>query len=255
MGIRIVRTPSSDLGAAAVEYGRQGFPILPCKPHGKTPLISDWPRRATSDLVQISTWWSRWPQANIGIVTGAPGPDVVDIDLRADGDGFWFLEDYGVDGRLVGSYMQIATPSGGQHWWFPGSDQRKTKASHVDFQACGGYVLAPPSRLDIGRYEVIEEFSGPYRQFDWPRATGATAERVRPSRHRRRLGSRGGPAAMLRQARVGERNDMLFRAACWAARSGADPWALAEIAQELGLDMDEVRATINSAIATVGARS
>ena len=39
---------------------------------------------ASVESSQIRAWWERWPDANVGIATGA-GPAVIDIDPRSGG--------------------------------------------------------------------------------------------------------------------------------------------------------------------------
>ena len=58
----------------------------------------------------------------------------------------------------------IATPSGGLHAYFTGSDQPSGRLprQHLDFRARGGYVLAPPSQIDGRPYRVIRT-PGPVR--------------------------------------------------------------------------------------------
>src|SRR5947207_203617 len=74
------------LGNAALEYARRGLPVFPVTPRGKMPLIScrDGGRGfkdATTDVEQVSQWWTRWPHANIGMPTGWPsGVYVIDLD-------------------------------------------------------------------------------------------------------------------------------------------------------------------------------
>lgn len=94
---------------AALAYAAVGWPVFPVTPGGKTPAFpaahppGDPARAAcqgecgqaghgfhdaTTDPEQIREWWGRDPDRNVGIRTGAPGPDVVDVDVRADGSGF-----------------------------------------------------------------------------------------------------------------------------------------------------------------------
>ena len=72
---------------AALAYAAAGVPVLPCRPGRKQPLILDWPSRASTDRDQLIRWWRRWPTANIGLRTGTPGFDVLDVDVREDGSG------------------------------------------------------------------------------------------------------------------------------------------------------------------------
>jgi hypothetical protein len=54
----------------ALEYGKLGFRVFPLKPGTDEPLIPDWQEKATWEEAQIREWWTRWPNANIGIATG-----------------------------------------------------------------------------------------------------------------------------------------------------------------------------------------
>ncbi|MCG6533892.1 MAG: bifunctional DNA primase/polymerase, partial [Syntrophales bacterium LBB04] len=56
---------------AALKYQEKGLPVIPLKPWDKKPYIA-WKqyqeRCATPE--EIKTWWQKWPDAMIGIVTG-----------------------------------------------------------------------------------------------------------------------------------------------------------------------------------------
>ncbi len=64
---------------------------------------------------QIQRWWRRWPDANVGIVTGAvSGLVVLDVDPRkGGGDLLAALED--VHGSLPRT-VESLTGGGGQHF-------------------------------------------------------------------------------------------------------------------------------------------
>src|SRR5215510_12799418 len=69
---------SNALLEAALRYAAQGFSVIPIQPRKKNPVASweeNQSRRAIED--QISSWWSNWPDANVGIVTGAVSMVVV----------------------------------------------------------------------------------------------------------------------------------------------------------------------------------
>jgi putative DNA primase/helicase len=72
----------SDLLTAALSYQRQGFSVIPIQPREKKPLVHWEPyqkQRTTEE--EIKVWWSKWPDANVGIVTGAiSGLVVIDLD-------------------------------------------------------------------------------------------------------------------------------------------------------------------------------
>jgi transposase len=118
--------PTNQLGAAAVAYASLGYRVLPlhhpipaiatrwtgmlcscgdqrCGAVGKHPLTPHGLKDATSDPTQLTRWWRRWPQANIGLVTGERA-DVLDVDGpagRAALRRFAAGHDLSLDGPLV----------------------------------------------------------------------------------------------------------------------------------------------------------
>src|SRR5690606_18016572 len=76
---------------AALEFAAAGWPVFPCSPNDKRPLVGESAPgagdaglyRATTDPAQIRSWWGQWPQAMIGVPTGAPiGAFVIDLDPK-----------------------------------------------------------------------------------------------------------------------------------------------------------------------------
>src|SRR5258708_6877421 len=64
----------------ALSYLRRGFSVIPLDK--KVPRI-EWIKYQTQRPTEneINNWWNQWPDANIGIVTGAiSGIIVVDVD-------------------------------------------------------------------------------------------------------------------------------------------------------------------------------
>src|SRR5680860_1716159 len=105
--------------------------------------------------------------------TGAPGLDVLDVDVRADGAGWEAFHQARRAGLTDGWLRVISTPSGGLHLHYPGTDQRNgsIRGMHLDFRGQGGYVLLPPSRVQTATYEapygLVCEQPGPGRKIDW----------------------------------------------------------------------------------------
>jgi hypothetical protein len=120
---------------------------------------------ATVDPELIAYWWTRTPDANIAIATGAPGPDVFDIDIKPKGTGWPAFHRLHEAGLLAGAHMRSSTRNGGAHLYFAGTDQRCGSIGKlfVDFKAAGGYVMAPGSAVPAddwasqgsGRYELV----------------------------------------------------------------------------------------------------
>ena len=124
-------------------------------------------RDATTDQQQITGWFGRDSSWNLAIATGAPGPDVLDVDQHGHaGNGFAALGRLRRAGLLDGASAYVRTPSGGLHAYFTGTVQRNghLPAHHVDFRSAGGYILAPPSQVNGHPYQL----SGP------PAATAAS---------------------------------------------------------------------------------
>ena len=87
---------------AALGYATAGWRVFPCIPGEKVPATSHGVKDATSDLRQIRAWWARNPDRNVAIATGAPGPDVLDIDRHGDTSGFPALRQLKAAGILAG---------------------------------------------------------------------------------------------------------------------------------------------------------
>jgi hypothetical protein len=119
-----------------------------CGAVGKHPLTAHGLKDATSDPTQLGRWWRRWPQANIGLVTGERA-DVLDVDGPAGRAALHrFTADH--DLRLEGPLVR--TGSGWHVYLAPtGSGNRAGLLEQVDWRGRGGYVIAPPSRHASGR--------------------------------------------------------------------------------------------------------
>ena len=131
----------------AIEYLRQGFSVIPAVPKEKKFLISwaDYQKKLPTES-DIRQWWTKWPDANIGLVTGQiSNLAVIDIDSA---EGKEQIEEYLPD-TLV--FPIAHTPRGGQHWFFRCFDaDLLTQApipgfAGVDIRANGGVVIVPPS--------------------------------------------------------------------------------------------------------------
>lgn len=161
---------------AASVYGRIGWAVLPlhsaidgvcscsrgsaCPNAGKHPRLRDWVEEATSDAEQIAEWAAQWPNANVGVATGAAS-------------GFWVLDvDPGNGGpqalaELVGEHGDLPdtvtaeTGSGGTHYLFAlpeGSTVTNTAskiAPGLDTRGDGGQIVVAPSVSAKGPYRWV----------------------------------------------------------------------------------------------------
>ncbi|PWV49223.1 bifunctional DNA primase/polymerase [Nocardiopsis sp. L17-MgMaSL7] len=254
----IVADPAVRL-KAALYYAARGWPVFPCEPDGKAPLGTLVPhgvKNATTEPARITAWWTRRPDANVAIATGAPAVDVIDVDNKPDGDGFAAFNRLVRAGVLAGTLALVRTPSGGIHAYRTGTDQGCGRlGSHfIDFKARGGYVIAPPSTVQ-GRPYVLTEHRPTGTPVDWARIKRILdpPRPVRPAAPRAGHTPQGvaGLVSWLSGQREGNRNNALFWAACRAVESGAegsDLDRLLNAALSIGLAEGPARATIRSAM-------
>ncbi len=237
----------------ALDYASRGWPVFPCRPGSKEPATRHGFRDATTDADRIRSWWRRQPAANLAIATGRPGPDVLDVDEHGDaGNGFPALRQLKSKGLLDTVSAVIATPSGGLHAYFTGSDQASGRLprQHLDFRARGGYVLAPPSQIDGRPYRLIGRRAQP-GGLDWAAVTSLlNPEQARPIRARAAAPSDlSHLAGWVEHLQEGNRNAGLYWAACRAAEAGQPAVLddLARAAAAIGLTDREIARTISSA--------
>jgi Bifunctional DNA primase/polymerase, N-terminal len=237
--------------AGALRYARAGWPVFPCLPGEKVPATRHGFLDATTDPHKITWWWTRNPERNVAIATGQPGPDVLDVDVRADGNGFPAFNRLRRAGLLEGARAYVRTPSGGLHAYFTGSEQANGRlpGHHLDFRSCGGYILAPPSQVAGRPYRLLQHHEG-QAGLDWAAVTRLLDPQ--PQHRRERAAERPADASRLAGwvARLpeGNRNEGLFWAASRALEAGtADLGELADAARHAGLDEPEISRTLASA--------
>jgi Bifunctional DNA primase/polymerase, N-terminal len=237
----------------ALAYAARSWPVFPCQPGTKIPGTRHGYLDATTSTRQITTWFTRQPDRNLAIATGAPGPDVLDIDDHGPaGNGFAALARLRDTGILDGAAAYVRTPSGGLHAYFTGSHQRSAHlpASHLDFRSAGGYVLAPPSAVAGRPYQLLREPGG-HGALDWEEVT-----RLLQPQHQRRPRppqasghDLGHLARWVAVQPEGNRNSGLYWAVNRAleADPDADLSALAAAARQAGLPGPEITRTLDSA--------
>ncbi|BEQ14413.1 bifunctional DNA primase/polymerase [Desulfoferula mesophila] len=145
---------------AALAYARLGWKVLPvyssndpkCIKPGKQAHIKKWQDDASSDPQQIEEWWGQWPDANVGILTGAAsGIFVLDVDMKPDKDGEASLAALEKKQGSLPPTVMAHTGSGGRHFFFkyPQRGEIGNSAGRIgpglDVRGDNGYVVAPPS--------------------------------------------------------------------------------------------------------------
>lgn len=162
--------------SSALEYFDLGLSVIPvfgiledgscscgnpeCRAKGKHPRYK-WKaftkKRASRE--QIIAWWDRFPESNIGIVTGSiSGIAVIDVDGE---NGLSSLEEAGLPVSELPVTPSAITGGGGLHFIYRNPIQGvQTKAGvlpNVDIRGEGGYIIAPPSVHSSGSsYEWVE---------------------------------------------------------------------------------------------------
>ena len=192
---------------AARELAAFGWPVLPVAAGAKEPLTVHGVKDATTDDVRIGQWWRKWPDANVGVATGAPGPTVLDIDdLGAAAQALPELENL--------SPPQVATPRG-RHLYFEGQARGTINLGYGELRGTGSYVVAPPSVHPSGKlYVWLTSPNGPL-----PSAPGELAA----ARSTKGSGTR----EPVKRVSHGERHDYLVDFATRQVRGGiTDPAAI-----------------------------
>jgi Bifunctional DNA primase/polymerase, N-terminal len=195
-------TADQPLRDAALAYAQRGIRVLPlhhpiqvrsrkqpggvgcscgdpgCGPVGKHPRTRNGHHDATADPSRLARWWQRWPQANIGLVTGELA-DVLDVDGPA---GQGALRRWATQHQLCLEGPLVRTGSGWHHYLAAtGIGNRAGLLEHVDWRGRGGYVVAPPSLHANGtRYRWLRPLT-----VDLPAALGQLRNLLGPVQQQR----------------------------------------------------------------------
>lgn len=264
---------------AALEAAGRGWPVLPlhhptdtgcscrdagCQNVGKHPRTPHGLKDATTDVDAIRSWWTKWPEANIGARTGVAF-DVLDIDYAGHpAEAAEWPDTLAMPGGPV-----VRTGKGWHFYLAPTGEGNRTKfIGQCDWRGRNGYVILPPSLHESrSRYAWYSPPDlalrpAPVELVELLTSQPRTTERSRPSVAPNRPARPGewsahGIIGRLAVAEDGTRNNVLN----WAAhRIGADVRArrapsdlavaaldqLAAVAARIGLGDHEIEATIRS---------
>lgn len=230
---------ANDLLRTALAYAERGWPVFPvhspappgcscgrpdCNRIGKHPRTVKGLKDASRDIGMIREWWSRWPDANIGIATG-PGSGIFVLDLDGEKGRASLAALETQHGPLPATLTSITgRADGGEHRWFnyPAEHEIRNSSGRLgvglDVRGTGGYVIVPPSVHESGRaYQWADSqhtiADAPEWFLEWL-AEAAHRERSLLPNH----------VGVLYE---GERNDGLFRFACALRRKGLTPEKIA----------------------------
>lgn len=234
----------------AFAYAERGWPVFPCDPATKRPIIgaetgpdgskipgSGWLRKATTDQERIAAWWTKWPKAMIGIPCGrAIGAFVVDIDAGVDKNTGEVFEVGPLKAALekkmgcaLPQTLTVQTPRGGLHLYFQLPDDMKVgnrtallgPGSRIDIRGEGGYVIGAHSVRDDGEVYRFLDRRDPVpapaplkKEIESSTSnTLATPTTVDEKMRRYALAALDGEVRRVEQAASGTRNDALNTAA------------------------------------------
>ena len=209
---------------AAQKYARRGIATFPISPLSKVPIKgSNGVKDASTAADVLEAMFNSVPDCNIAIATGAPsGLFVIDIDIKHN------LGKYGDDslealikelGPLPDTW-ECQTPSGGRHIYFKLPDgvtilnSAGQLAPSIDIRGSGGYVVAPPSKLNDSSGQAARyEWEAASQPVDTPLADipDAWLKRILDTQRGGKGGSHGGDRFKLPDIiPEGERNPTLF---------------------------------------------
>lgn len=136
------------LGPSALWYASIGWPVFPLLPGSKMPATKHGFKDATVDGDRIREWWTKHPESNIGLPTGVMF-DVIDIDGP---EGIKSLADLGPE-ALGNVHGKVGTPRGFHYYVASSGDGNRVGIRPgIDYRGVGGYVCAPPSRIEFKKW-------------------------------------------------------------------------------------------------------
>lgn len=277
------------LGWQVFALGPTGFPFPNCRGCAETcstpsdydacdHLVCHGCYAGTTDVDRLTAMWEHLPHALVGIRTGRPsGIFVLDFDMHTtDKDGNNALQRLMRDGSLFKS-VAAKTGGGGMHLYYrhPGelsvpNDNRGKLAPGVDVKGEGGYVIAPPSakrgKPSYSWIPGLDPWSQKIASLSMEALLTITKSDDRPislNPHKvtvcddaQILWKWEDALEDLRDATSGERNELLYRAACRGGEvvasgqlASATLISLLEVAAaEAGLKSSEIRQTIRSGL-------
>jgi P4 family phage/plasmid primase-like protien len=156
-------------GQAAVACVRLGWQVLPWRMMDgrKVPQIRAWQAgEAFDNEDDVRAWWGTNFNHSPGIVCGErSGLWVLDVDPRNGGDKA-IAALIAMYGELPNDTFMVTTPGGGWHYYFQWGPEVAELRKHamsghagLDVIAEGGWVAAPGSWSDAGRYELVPNSS------------------------------------------------------------------------------------------------
>ena len=151
----------SELRNAALYYTSLGWLIFPLSPGTKKPIKgTHGVKEATLNLDQIGKWWTKYPDANIGLACGKQsGVYVIDVDLDAEKgiNGYESLKEF----PPLPETIKQNTPRGGFHAFYETDNPPRNENNFrpgIDIRGDGYYVVLAPSKCPNGAYTWVHKY-------------------------------------------------------------------------------------------------
>lgn len=218
-----------------------------CNTIGKHSIIKDWGNKASTNVDQIIDWWTRFPDANIGIPTGMNTFYVLDVDISSGKPGQESLDQLINEHGELPRTLSATTGSGGKHYcfWIDTEEKIGNKVGFIDgldFRGDGGCIIVEPSLHKSGHrykwdnikdqelYDIMEEMPSWLLNL----ITEDKSKKTKPVN----LNPNSNLPFDL-SIRNGERNDSLFRIGCSMRNDGAGESAILKSLTEINQTIDD----------------
>lgn len=157
---------------AALNAAKRGWHVFPIVPRRKNPLVADNLAAATTDEAQVREWWTRWPNANIGVACGPSGLVVLDVDTKngkQGGNSLANLLEGDIESPLLDT-LNAHSWSGGRHYFYKGQcpSSNSKLAPGLDIKGSGGYVVISPSFVEEDGLAGQYRWADPGEGEKWP---------------------------------------------------------------------------------------
>jgi hypothetical protein len=225
-----VSMESNDVLTSALSYAERGWLVIPlhspsqdgcsckspkCHSIGKHPRTRRGLKDATTNAILIRKWFEKWPDANVGIVTGMESALVVlDVDDKDEGKGSNTLAALLEANEDATTTMIVRTGNGRHIYYLHPGGTLKNSVGHLgaglDIRADGGYVVAPPSRHSNGEIYAVEQNLKVERPPAWLLAMIEARKRDNYAIELVPRPDLSGPLTIIE----GSRNNELFKIAC-----------------------------------------
>lgn len=137
----------------ALRWAKRKLYVFPCERFLGTPLVGEWPTKASMDRDQIITWWAQVPDADIAAVPHKSGHFVVVATAAEDGPAS--LAEFEEEHGPLPAEFRYENYWGDEHAWIKGeavtSHHRLGRGLHV--LGAGHFVYLPPSWAPDNRFE------------------------------------------------------------------------------------------------------